>query len=75
MEMTKRFDAILNTALLLKDEWHSDCLQLFAEAVSQQMLHHADGEFFSAQVRLCVPTKGDKPPARAVRKLGQRLAY
>lgn len=75
LEMTRRFDAILNTALLQKEEWHGDCLQLFAEAVAQQMLHHTDGEFFSTQMRLCVPAKGDKPPAPAVRKLGRRLAY
>jgi hypothetical protein len=75
MELARRFDAILNTALLQKEEWHSDCLQLFAEAVSQQILHQADGEFFGTQMRLCVPAKGDRPLAPTGRKLGLPLAY
>lgn len=74
-ELCRRLDRVLNVALQLQEEWHSHCLQLLADAVSSQALAHCDGEFFSAQITVCVPGPGDRPPARTFRRVGQPRAY
>ena len=73
-ELCRRLDRILDVALQ-QGEWHSHCLQLLADAVSYQALAHNDREFFSAQITVCVPAPGDRPPARTFRRVGQPRAY
>ena len=74
-ELCRRLDRVLDVALRQQEEWHSHCLKLLTDAVSSQALAHSDGEFFSAQITVCVPAAGDRPPARTFRRVGQPRAY